>query len=321
MAIGVFDSGVGGLTVHRALVARFPRADFVYLGDQAHAPYGGRPGEEIVALTRAGCERLFETGANLVVLACNTAAAVALRRLQQTWLPGYARAAGRPLNVLGLIVPTIEAATGLPWSHEIEHRGEKVEAVDVIGVFSTPATAASRVYEIEIDKRREDVAVFSEPCPNLARLIETGADRDALRSEVERHVADLRTRIGRHPDRAILGCTHYEIVADLFREALPPGTPLIHQPEATANALERYLERRPAFDPGSSGERRFLTTGRPGAQNGLVATFWGAPVVFDPAEAAGQGRSLSEFRHGRSSAGRGFGGDHAADGVHDGADA
>ena len=89
MAIGVFDSGVGGLTVHRALVDRMPTADFVFLGDQANVPYGGRPGEEIVELTRKGVIRLFDEGCSIVVLACNTAAAVALRRLQQTWLPGY----------------------------------------------------------------------------------------------------------------------------------------------------------------------------------------------------------------------------------------
>ncbi len=169
MAIGVFDSGVGGLTIHRALVDRFPGADLVFLGDQANVPYGGRPGEEIVDLTRAGCETLFDVGCDLVVLACNTAASIALRRLQQTWLPGYRQALGRPVNVLGIIVPTIEAATGLPWEHEAERRGEKVEQLDVLGVFSTPATTASRVYEIEIDKRRQDIAVFSEPCANLAR--------------------------------------------------------------------------------------------------------------------------------------------------------
>ena len=117
MAIGVFDSGVGGLTVHRKLVERFPSADFVYLADQANAPYGGRPGEEIVDLTRAGCERLFAEGCDLVVLACNTASAIALRRLQQTWLPERRRTLGRPVNVLGLIVPTIESATGLPGEH------------------------------------------------------------------------------------------------------------------------------------------------------------------------------------------------------------
>ena len=283
MAIGVFDSGVGGLTVHHRLVERFPDADFVYLADQANAPYGGRPGEEIVELTKAGCIRLFEAGCDLVVLACNTAASVALRRLQQTWLPGYRRETGRALNVLGIVVPTIEAATGLPWEHEAERRGEKVEKLDILGVFSTPATARSRVYEIEIDKRRQDVAVFSEPCPELARLIEAGAPREELKAVIEGHVQALRTRIGRAPDRAILGCTHYEIVADLFREALPPGTPLIRQPEATADALARYLDRHPEFDPGRSGLRRFLTTGEPGAQNSLVETFWGGPLSFEPA--------------------------------------
>src|SRR5215217_6099969 len=133
MSLGVFDSGVGGLSVHRALVQRLPQANCLYLADQANAPYGGRDGEEVVALTRAGCIRLFEAGANLVVLACNTASAIALRRLQQTWLPDYRLALGRPVNVLGIIVPTIEAATGVPWEHEADRLDEKVETVDVIG--------------------------------------------------------------------------------------------------------------------------------------------------------------------------------------------
>jgi glutamate racemase len=283
MAIGVFDSGVGGLSVHHKLVERFPTADFVYLADQANSPYGGRPGEEIVTLTRAGCERLFAEGCNLVVLACNTAAAVALRRLQQTWLPGYRKDLGRAVNVIGIIVPTIEAATGLPWEHEATSRGEKVEKVDILGVFSTPATTRSRVYEIEIDKRRQDVAVFSEPCPELARLIETGASRTELAEVVQGHVQVLKGRIGRAPDRAILGCTHYEIVADLFREGLPPGTPLIHQPAATADALARYFARHPEYAPSQGGTRRFLTTGKAGPQNGLVETFWGSPLRFEKA--------------------------------------
>ena len=282
MAIGVFDSGVGGLTVHHALVEGLAHTDLIYLADQANAPYGGRPGEEIVDLTRAGCERLFDQGCDLIILACNTASAIALRRLQQTWLPGYRQARGRPSNVLGIIVPTIEAATGLPWEHEAERRGDKVEQLDVLGVFSTPGTAASRVYEIEIDKRRQDVAVFSEPCPNLARMIEEGAEEAALAEAVSGHVAALTRRIGRAPDRAILGCTHYEIIAGLFRAALPPGTPLIHQPGATADAVERYLERHPVFAAaGEAGARRFLTTGRPGLQNGRVATFWGEPLRFE----------------------------------------
>jgi len=283
MAIGVFDSGIGGLSVHHALVARLPRADFIYLADQANTPYGGRPGEEIVDLVRAGCERLFAAGCDLVILACNTAAAVALRRLQQTWLPDYRRAAGRPLNIIGLIVPTIEAATGVDWREELARRDDKIEKLDILGIFSTPATAASRVYEIEIAKRSDAVAVFSEPCATLARQIEAGEADDALRPVVEAHVAALARRIGRPPDRAILGCTHYEIIADLFRAALPPGTPLIHQPDATADALQRYLARHPEYVLGETGARRFLTTGRPGEQNGLAARFWGKPLTFEAA--------------------------------------
>lgn len=285
MSIGVFDSGIGGLSVHHALVDRLRTADFVFLADQANMPYGGRSGEEIVALTRAGCQRLFDEGCDLVILACNTAAAIALRRLQQTWLPGYRRELGRPVNLLGLIVPTIEAATGLPWTHESARRyeGEKAEKLDVLGVFSTPATAASRVYEIEIDKRKPDIAVFSEGCPELARMIEAGAAETELAPIVEAHVKALNLRIGRPPDRAVLGCTHYEIIADLFRAALPEATPLIHQPGATADAIERYLERHPEYDPGTSGLRRFLTTGQPGQQNGLVEAFWGGPLRFEAA--------------------------------------
>jgi glutamate racemase len=287
MAIGVFDSGVGGLTVHRELTRRFPDRDFVYLADQAHAPYGGRGGEEIVELTRAGCERLFEAGASVIVLACNTASAIALRRLQQTWVPEARARFGRPVNVLGIIVPTIEAATGLPWSYEAERSdrflGDKIEAVDVTGVFCTAATAISRVYEIEIDKRREDLAVFAEACPGLAGLIELGAPREELKVVVDDHVDALRRRIGRHPDTAILGCTHYEITADLFAEALPPGTRLIHQPTAVADALDRYFERHPDYALGASGRRDFLTTGKAGPQSDLVARFWGAPLTFQPA--------------------------------------
>ncbi len=285
MAIGVFDSGVGGLTVHRELTRRFPQRDFVYLADQAHAPYGGRGGEEIVELTKAGCERLFEAGASVVVLACNTASAIALRRLQQTWIPGLRERLGRPVNVLGIIVPTIEAATGLPWSFEAERpqEGEKIQAVDITGVFCTAATAISRVFEIEIDKRREDIAVFCEPCPGLAGLIELGAPVEELTVVVNDHVDALRRRIGRNPDKAILGCTHYEIIAELFAAALPPGTALIEQPTAVADALDRYFARHPEYALGDGGRRDFLTTGQAGPQSDLIARFWGAPLTFDQA--------------------------------------
>ena len=284
MAIGVFDSGIGGLSIARAVSERLPTADLIYFADQANCPIGGLSGEAIVELTRQGCLRLFAAGANLIVLACNTACAIALRRLQQSWLPGLRQALGRPVNIIGIIVPTIEAATGLPWEHEADRRGEKVERLDVIGVFATAATVASRVYEIEIDKRRQDVAVFSEPCTDLARMIEADASADALRPVIAAHIRKLETRIGRPPDRAILGCTHYEIVGDLFAETLRPGTPVIHQPTAVASSLELYLARRPEYPPGTRGERRFLTTGEPRPHQAHAASFWGSPVRFEAAE-------------------------------------
>ncbi|MFN3805986.1 glutamate racemase [Asticcacaulis sp.] len=281
MAIGVFDSGVGGLSIHRALVDRIPEADFIYLGDQKHAPYGERSGEEIVELTRQGCETLFDAGASIVVLACNTASAVALRRLQSTWLADYRKTIGRPVNILGIIVPTIEAATGLPWEHEAERRGAKIENVDVLGIFCTTATARSRVYEIEIDKRRQDLAVFTEPCIGLAGMIEAGESEEKLRAVVESRVQALKTRIGRYPDRAILGCTHYEIIGNLFKAALPEGTPLIHQPSSVADALNQYIARHSEYALGSTSQRRFLTSGEPGPQSPIVEAFWGGAVVFE----------------------------------------
>lgn len=281
MAIGVFDSGVGGLSVCRALVDRLPRADFLYLADQAHAPYGPRAGDEIVDLTRASVETLFEAGADLVVLACNTASAIALRRLQQTWLPGYAKTLGRPVNVLGIIVPTIEAATGMGWLQSADPAA--AARPDVLGIFATAGTVRSEVYEVEIAKRRPDIAVYSQPCPDLVPMIEGGASTAELALAVQGYVAELTGRIGRSPDRAILGCTHYEIIAGLFRAALPPGTPLIHQPAATADALEAYFARHPEFDIGSGGARTFWTTGRPGPQSAMVQAFWGGPLSFEAA--------------------------------------
>lgn len=280
MAIGVFDSGIGGLSIHRALSESQPSADLIYLADQKNAPYGERAGEEIVALTQRGCETLFAAGASLVILACNTASAVALRHLQSTWLADLRRTSSRPVNVLGIIVPTIEAATGLTWT-EAPAPGSLTVSPDVIGIFCTPATARSRVYEIEIAKRRPDIAVFSEPCPGLAGMIEYGAEDNIIRERITDHVAALKARTGRFPDRAILGCTHYEIVAHLFREALPPRLPLIHQPSSVAAALARYAAQHPEYDTGHSGLRRFLTTGLTQQPSQLVERFYGRPISFE----------------------------------------
>ncbi len=282
MALGVFDSGVGGLSIHRALAETFPAADLIYLADQAHAPYGSRSGEDIVALTRQGCEHLFARGANLVILACNTASAIALRTLQQSWLPEVRERLGRPVNILGIIVPTIEEATGKLWRDHAEPVSPRPKNVHAIAVFATRATVASRVYEIEVDKHRQDIAAFSEACTHLARLIEDDTPREVLKSVIEDHVANATRRIGRAPDEAILGCTHYEIVADLFAEALPPGTPLIHQPTAVSQALKRYTDRHLEYDIGHSAKRDFFTTGSGGLTGDLVETFWGAPLTLQP---------------------------------------
>ena len=157
----------------------------------------------------------------------------------------------------------------------------RVEKLDVIGVFATAATARSRVYEIEIDKRRDDLAVFTVACSGLADMIEGAAPRARIRELIASYAQALRTRIGRWPDRAILGCTHYEIVADLFREVLPEGTELIGQPAPVAAALADYVRRHPEYATGRGGGRRFLTTGDPGAQPPLAEAFWGGPLAFE----------------------------------------
>jgi len=281
MAIGVFDSGVGGLSIHRELTVRLPAADFIYFSDQAHMPYGPRSGDEIVRLTRSACERLFQQDCELIILACNTASAVALRQLQKSWLPQVRALRTRPANILGIIVPTIEVVTGRPWRPP--HPQATTEPRRPVGVFATQATARSQVYEIEIAKRSADLTAITEPCRGLAALIEQGAAEAQLSAVIEEHVDALLAAAGGPPQQAILGCTHYEVCADLFRRALPGSTTLIRQPHATADSLQGYLARHPEFRTGSSGVRRFLTTGRPGMQHRLVETLWGEPLSFEAA--------------------------------------
>jgi glutamate racemase len=283
MAIGVFDSGIGGLSVHQGLAERLPRADLVYLADQAHVPYGTRSGGQIVELTRLGCERLFAEGCDLVILACNTASAVALRTLQQQWLHEARRRFGRSLNVLGIVVPTIEVITGRPWNLGGQASGVLADSGQLVGLFATEATVRTGVYEIEVAKRRPDLAVVAEPCPALAGWIEQGEREATLAEAIEAHFAALVRRAGRVPARLILGSTHYEVVAGLFRRLLPAATEIVRQPPAVAAALEAYLARHGEFDPGRRGLRRFLTTGRPGVQNGLAQGYGGGALSFEAA--------------------------------------
>jgi glutamate racemase len=278
--IGVFDSGHGGLTVFRALVRRFPNVPFVYLGDHRNVPYGNRPSDEIVALTRHGVDALFRRGCRLVLLGCNTATCVAARTLQKDWLPvsGWA---GR--NVLGIVAPTVEAATQTPWAVTTPQYPQKYNA-DLIAVFGTTRTIASHAYPEEIRKRCPKVTLVQQVCPDLAGAIERGSPEAELDALVAQGVAGLLSQTaGAPPHRAILGCTHYPLVEHLFRRHLPPFTRLLSQPEVVADSLEDYLNRHPRFlAPAASpaGSPVLLTTGDPARVGRVARIFWPDAPAF-----------------------------------------
>jgi glutamate racemase len=277
--IGVFDSGFGGLTVHRALIEALPGRDFVYLGDNRNAPYGVRPPIDVLNLTCAALERLFAEGCTLAVVACNTASTVALRWIQQQWLPVRQREDGMVRNVIGIVVPTIEAATGIGWDHD----GAPLQATKqsgTIAVFATRRTVESNCYPVEIGKRRPDLTVVQQACPELAGSIERGTPRQDLQELVERYVSELLSRLDTAPECVILGCTHYPLVADLFGAALPSGVRMIHQPDATARALKSYLDRHPEYDGSHIGSRKFLSTGFSREALPLIEKFWGDRLPF-----------------------------------------
>jgi glutamate racemase len=278
--IGVFDSGHGGLTVLRAAVQRMPERDFLYLGDHANAPYGNRSPESIFRLTRDAVENLFGAGCRLVLLACNTAAATALRRLQQEWLPLH----HPDKRILGVLVPMVEAITGRPWMAELT-AARRAGEERLVAVFATSRTVASRAFPHEIGKRAPGVTVVQQGCPHLAGLIEAGAPRAEIRAAVRRHAAALRRRLdGRIPDAVILGCTHYALIPEIFAEALPEAAAPLSQPELTALSLEAYLTRHPELDsPASRRGARFLTSGEPARVNRVARTFFGGQVDFERA--------------------------------------
>ena len=188
--IGLFDSGHGGLTIFKAVSTRFPEQKFIYLGDHANLPYGDRSSTEIVGFTRAGVELLFDQGCNLVMLACNTATAVAARTLQQDWLPesGY-----QGKNILGIIAPTVEAATQTPWA-VTEPQYPQMYNRDRIAIFGTTRTITTDVYGEEIRKRCPEAELFQLACPALAKSIERDGDDKVL----EEHGCALCRRAARH---------------------------------------------------------------------------------------------------------------------------
>jgi glutamate racemase len=278
--IGIFDSGHGGLTVLRALVARFPTLHFVYLGDHANGPYGNRASQEIVGLTRAGVGALFRQGCRLVLLGCNTATCVAARNLQRDWLPD---SGWRGNNILGIVAPTVEAATQTPWAVTSPQYPQKYNT-DLIAVFGTMRTITSLAFPEEIRKRCPKVKVVQQICANLAGAIENGAGENALGCLVRLAVDDLLAQTGgTPPDRAILGCTHYPLVEPLFRRYLPASTRLLSQPGVVADSLEDYLARHPRYrDKCRAGTMpRLLTTGEPSRVGEVARRFWPQCPAFE----------------------------------------
>ena len=275
--IGIFDSGCGGLTVYDTVKRVFPQRSFLYLGDHAHAPYGERSPDDIRELTRRSVDSLFGLGCRLVILACNTASANALRPLQQEWLPG----AWPDNRILGVLVPMVEAITGMPWMADPTTRPPVVTA-RTVAVFATSRTVSSNAYPMEVAKRAPEVRVVQQACPALVELIERKAEREELRQAVQGYAEAMMVQLdGVAPDAVMLGCTHYPLVADLFAEALPEGVEILSQPALVARSLAHYLERHPEFDDGAGLPTRFFTTGDTGRVAEVSELFLGHAVSFE----------------------------------------
>lgn len=270
MAVGIFDSGLGGLTILDPITKRLPDVPFVYFGDNGHAPYGVRSADDIFDLTCAATERLWAEGCDLVILACNTASAAALKRMQETWVPADKR-------VLGVFVPLIEALTERQWGDNSPPREVDVKHV---ALFATPATVASRAFQRELAFRAIGVDVEAQPCGGLVDAIEQGDDilAEAL---IRSHVEALKRRMP-HPQAAILGCTHYPLFEKTFREALGPKVKVYSQPDLVAEALADYLTRRPEFIGAGQGVR-YLTTGDPASVSNKATQILRREVKFEAA--------------------------------------
>ncbi|HDR29022.1 glutamate racemase [Rhodovulum sp.] len=267
MAVGVFDSGLGGLTVLDAVARRLPDVPFVYFGDNAHAPYGVRDAEDVYRLTTAGVSRLFEAGCDLVILACNTASAAALRRMQESWVP-------KDKRVLGVFVPLIEALTERQWG---DNSPPREVAIKHVALFATPATVASRAFQRELAFRAIGVDVEAQPCGGVVDAIEQG-DEMLAEALVRSHVEALKRRMP-HPEVAILGCTHYPLMERAFQDALGPEVRVYSQANLVAESLADYLGRHPGM-PGPGTESMFLTTGDPAAVSNKATQFLRRRIEF-----------------------------------------
>lgn len=243
--IGVFDSGYGGLTILRKFRELLPEYDYLYLGDNARTPYGTRSFEVVYDFTLQAVRRLFELGCPLVILACNTASAKALRTIQQKDLPYLAP----ERRVLGVIRPTVEVIGSLTSSRHV-------------GLVATAGTVRSLSYPLEIEKLFPDIVVTGQACPMWVPLVENNeSGQEGADYFVRKYIDELFTA---DPliDTLILGCTHYPLLIDKIRRYVPAGVRLVAQGEYVASSLRDYLNRHPEIDMhcGKGGHCEFLTT-------------------------------------------------------------
>ena len=229
--IGVFDSGYGGLTILSKIREILPEYDYIYLGDNARAPYGTRSFEVVYAFTLQAVTRLFEMGCHLVILACNTASAKALRSIQINDLPHLDSAR----RVLGVIRPTVECIGNITRSRHV-------------GVLATSGTIKSESYPLEIRKLFPDIKVSGEACPLWVSLVENNeALGDGTDYFIRKYINELLAK-DREIDTAILGCTHYPILLPKIQQYMPAGITIVSQGQLVADSLKDYLHRHPEID-------------------------------------------------------------------------
>lgn len=243
--IGVFDSGYGGLTILHGIRQRLPEYDFMYLGDNARAPYGSRSFEVVYQFTRQAVLKLFSMGCQLVILGCNTASAKALRSIQQRDLPQW----DADRRVLGIIRPTAEVIGELTTSRHV-------------GLLATPGTILSGSYEMEIAKLFPDIKLSGVGCPLWASIVEANeADSPGADYFVKKRI-DMLMRKDPEIDAIILGCTHYPLLMSSIVKHVPTGVRIIPQGEYVANSLRSYLNRHTALDERltKNGTCSYLTT-------------------------------------------------------------
>ncbi|MCF0197802.1 MAG: glutamate racemase [Bacteroidaceae bacterium] len=261
--IGVFDSGYGGLTILRQIRGMMPQYDYLYLGDNARAPYGTRSFEVVYEFTLQAVCRLFEMGCHLVILACNTASAKALRSIQQNDLPRL----DPTRRVLGVIRPTVEAL-------------DAVSRTGHIGIVATPGTIRSNTYALEIAKLHPEMQVSGEACPMWVPLVENNEyDSPGADYFVEKRMGNL-LRHDPQIDTVILGCTHYPLLLPKILQYTPREVTVMPQGEYVASSLRDYIQRHPemAARVTQGSTTRFLTTEQPEQFSQSAAIFLGEAV-------------------------------------------